>query len=248
MASTSLLMAGERDPKRRDEMENILDAATRASELTRRLLALGKRQPLQIAATNITSLIDSVVTMIRRVIPADIEIDVLNGHSLPMVLVDAGQVEQVLMNLCLNARDAMQGGGRLTIETEHVVINGDFTREHPWARPGRYVLLAVTDTGAGKSAEVLERVFEPFFTTKSAKGGTGLGLAVSRGIIEQHGGLLHAYSEPNIGTTFKVLFSVGRHWRDRIFPSTGSRLRLERADLRPFASWGPRGRARDHRK
>jgi CheY-like chemotaxis protein len=112
------------------------------------------------------------------------------------------------MNLALNARDAMPNGGRLTLETEQVVINGDYKRLHPWARAGRYVLLSVADTGTGMPPEVLERVFEPFFTTKAAGSGTGLGLAVTWGIVQQHGGMIHGYSELGVGTAFKVYLPV----------------------------------------
>jgi two-component system cell cycle sensor histidine kinase/response regulator CckA len=110
----------------------------------------------------------------------------------------------VVMNLCINAREAMPAGGKITIETEQVVLNGSFVQAHPWAKPGRYVLTTVTDTGGGMSREVQDRIFEPFFTTKKERGGTGLGLAVAYGIVRQHGGLLHCYSEVGVGTTFKV--------------------------------------------
>ena len=112
------------------------------------------------------------------------------------------------MNLVLNARDAMPGGGKITIETENVVINGDFIRNHPWARQGRYLLLSVTDTGEGIPPEVLERVFEPFFSTKEIGKGTGLGLATVYGIVQQHGGMIHAYSEIGKGSTFKVYLPI----------------------------------------
>jgi len=130
-------------------------------------------------------------------------VELIAGHHLPTVLGDAGQLEQVFLNLCLNARDAMPNGGRLTLETELVLLNGAYVRAHPWAKPGRYVLVSVTDTGTGMPKEVLERVFEPFFTTKGSEG-TGLGLAVSYGIVQQHGGMMHAYSELGVGSTFKV--------------------------------------------
>jgi len=208
IATASLLQADEADPLRHAEMQTILDASTRAGELTRRLLALGKRQSLQLTTGSVNELVSSVVSMLRRVIPADIEVFVISGHDLPSVAMDAGQIEQVLMNLSLNAKDAMPDGGRLSLETEHVVVSEEFVRDHPWARTGRYILLTATDTGQGMSPEVQNRVFEPFFTTKSSHQGTGLGLSVCRGIIEQHDGMIHVYSEPNVGTTFKIYLPV----------------------------------------
>jgi signal transduction histidine kinase len=209
MATTSMLMASEEDARRADDLRTVLDAAERAAELTRRLLALGRRQALQLTSVEMNDLISRTMDMVRRVVPASMAIDIVPGHKLPEVAADRHQLEQVLVNLCLNARDAMPEKGRLTIETEHVLINGEFVRDHPWAKPGRYVLITVTDTGTGMTREVLDRVFEPFFTTKAEGKGTGLGLAVCRGIVEQHGGLIHAYSEPEVGTSFKIYMPVG---------------------------------------
>lgn len=208
MASASLLRHGEQNSDRADELMIIVEAAERAAELTGRLLTLGRRRPLALRATRMDDVIASVVQMMRRVIPSDISIAVVPGEALPTVLADGSQLEQVLMNLCVNARDAMPQGGRLTIESEHVVLNDGFQEQNPWAKPGRYVLLSVTDTGEGMSRETLGRVFEPFFTTKTEGRGSGLGLAVCMGIIEQHGGMLHAYSELAVGTTFKVYVPV----------------------------------------
>ncbi len=203
-ASASMLHEDEEDPARREELQVIRDAVARAAELTRRLLALGHRQPLMLAPADINATLDAAVTMLRRVIPADISIVLDAGADLPSMLAETSQIEQVLVNLCLNARDAMPGGGRLTIRSECTTLSAQFVEEHPWAREGRYVLVSVSDTGTGMAPEVAERVFEPFFTTKTEGRGTGLGLAVSRGIVEQHGGLIHLYSEVGIGTTFKL--------------------------------------------
>ena len=126
---------------------------------------------------------------------------------LPLVEGDASQLDQVFMNLCINAREAMPAG-KITIETEQVLLNGEFVAAHPWAATGRYVLVTVADTGTGMPKEVLERVFEPFFTTKKERGGTGLGLAVAYGLVRQHCGLLHCYSEPGVGTVFKIHLPV----------------------------------------
>jgi two-component system cell cycle sensor histidine kinase/response regulator CckA len=137
-------------------------------------------------------------------LPENIAIDLIPGHNLAAVSADATQLEQVIVNLCVNARDAMENGGRLTIETENILINGRYCETHPWAKPGRYVLLTVSDTGLGMTAEVRERAFEPFFTTKGAHQGTGLGLATVYGIVQQHGGMIQVYSELGEGTTFKL--------------------------------------------
>jgi len=191
-------------PEQRADVELIRDAEESASQLTQKLLMLGQKQPLRIETVDINSTVQGFMSLVRRLLPANIETDVIAGAALPKLQLDPFQLEQVLMNLALNARDAMPEGGRLTIETEQVVVNGDYRRAHPWARPGRYVMITVSDTGVGMPPAILERVFEPFFTTKSQGEGTGLGLAVTWSIIQQHGGMIHAYSEVGIGTAFKV--------------------------------------------
>jgi len=142
--------------------------------------------------------------MLRRLLPESITISLLPGHNLATVSADPSQLEQVIVNLCVNARDAMEHGGLLTIETENILIDGRFREVHPWARHGSYVLLSVTDTGVGMTAEVRERAFEPFFTTKGAYRGTGLGLSTVYGIVQQHDGMIQVESEPGIGSTFKI--------------------------------------------
>ncbi|CAN5897341.1 hypothetical protein BH11MYX4_BH11MYX4_24030 [soil metagenome] len=208
LATTSMLSADEEDPVRRDDLQVITDAVERAAELTRRLLALGQRQPLRLVASDSSAILRSVVGLLRRVIPADISVDLLTREELPAILAEPSQIEQVITNLCLNARDAMPAGGRITITTESMAIGEAFVAEHPWARAGQYVLVRVTDSGTGMAKDVVERIFEPFFTTKSEGRGTGLGLAVCRGIVEQHGGLLHVYSELGVGSTFNVYLPV----------------------------------------
>ena len=203
-ASASLLDHGEPDPHRRAELQCIREAVFRAAELTRRLLALGQRQPLMLQPADVNAVLAAVVGLLRRVIPADIAIELKAGTELPSIRAEASQIEQVLVNLCLNARDAMPTGGRIAIASESTTLSRGFVDEHPWAREGRYVLISVSDTGTGIAPEIAERVFEPFFTTKPDGRGTGLGLAVSRGIIEQHGGLMHVYSEVGVGSTFKL--------------------------------------------
>ena len=144
------------------------------------------------------------VALLRRVIGEQIEVRVLTAPDLRVTLADPTQIEQVLMNLCLNARDAMPDGGQLIIETQNVEIDEEYCRVHPYARQGSYVLLAVSDTGVGMDAATTERVFEPFFTTKEVGKGTGLGLATVYGVVKQHGGFIHLYSELGKGTTFRI--------------------------------------------
>jgi len=197
----------ESDPAVRDGLlQDGLRASQNAADLTRQLLVFSRRQPLHESAIDLNSLLTDTIKLLRRLIPESIAIDFIEGHRLPPILGDRGQIEQVVLNLCINARDAMPSGGRLVIETESVLINGRFRETHPWARPGRYVLLSVSDSGIGMSAETMEKIFEPFFTTKEE--GTGLGLATAYAIVNQHGGLLHPYSEPGKGSTFKVYLPV----------------------------------------
>jgi CheY-like chemotaxis protein len=165
---------------------------------------MGRQQSLRFVSVQINPLLHNLVSMLRRLLPENITIDLIPGAQIPSVSADASQLDQVFMNLCLNARDAMPSGGRLTIETELVVLNGPYIEANPWAKPGRYVLITVNDTGHGMPPDVQERVFEPFFTTKASTSGTGLGLAVAAGVIEQHGGMINCYSEVEVGTTFKV--------------------------------------------
>jgi CheY-like chemotaxis protein len=153
---------------------------------------------------DLNDVVGSMMKMLSRLIGEHIRIDFVAGHRLGNVYADRGQMEQVLMNLCVNARDAMPDGGILTLETENVLVNGEYLRHHPWAKPGRFVLLSVTDTGIGMDAETLSKIFEPFYTTKEAGKGTGLGLATVYGIVQQHEGMIHPYSEPGKGTAFKI--------------------------------------------
>jgi CheY-like chemotaxis protein len=161
-----------------------------------------------------------LLELARRILPETIGIDFIEGSGLPLVEGDGSQIDQVLMNLFINARDAMGEGGRLTVETEQVLINGGYVETHPWAKSGRYVLITVTDTGVGMSREVLEHVFEPFFTTKGQRAGTGLGLAVAYGIVRQHRGMLQCYSEVGVGTTFKIYLPT----IERLASTVGTKL------------------------
>ncbi len=192
------------DTPLREDLEEIRKAADRASSLTRQLLAFSRKQVLAPHDVSIRELIQGVERMTRRVIGEDIELETRFSPGLDTVFIDSGQMEQVLLNLVVNARDAMPGGGRLTISTGSVEPDELFIARHPEARPEPYVVVEVSDTGCGMTREVLQRVFEPFFTTKEAGKGTGLGLATVYGTIQQSGGFITVYSEPNLGTTFKL--------------------------------------------
>jgi signal transduction histidine kinase/ActR/RegA family two-component response regulator len=204
--SSEELARGPLTAPQRADLELIRDSERSASKLTQKLLVLGRKQALVKDSVDINEIVISFNRLLSRLLPASIEIDFIAGAGLPRLQLDGSQLEQVLMNLAINARDAMPAGGRLIIETEQVVVNGDYRRAHPWAKSGRYVLLTVSDTGVGMLPEVRERLFEPFFTTKSTGEGTGLGLAVVWGIVQQHGGMIHCYSEIGHGTAFKIYF------------------------------------------
>ena len=192
-----------------DDLDEILRGAERATALTRQLLSFSRRQIMQPKTLDLNALIENLLKMLRRVLGADIHLEWLPGTHLGSIHADGGMMEQILMNLCVNARDAMHdGGGALTIETQNVLINSDYCASHAWARPGRFVLLSVTDTGTGMDTELLAHIFEPFFTTKSEGRGTGLGLATVYGIVKQHQGMIGAYSEPGKGSTFKVYLPI----------------------------------------
>jgi signal transduction histidine kinase/CheY-like chemotaxis protein len=185
-------------------VSDVLSAADRGTKLSRELLAMGRKQAQSLEALDVNARLGALLQLLKRLFPANLSVDLIAGAHLPTVLSDVSQFDQVFMNLSVNARDAMPEGGRLTIESEQVVLNGEYVAAHPWAKAGRYVVITVSDTGLGMPADVVERVFEPFFTTKDASIGTGLGLAVAYGIVQQHGGMMHAYSEVGVGSTFKV--------------------------------------------
>jgi nitrogen-specific signal transduction histidine kinase len=208
-ASVGFIASGPLTEAQRDDLALIADAEKSASHLTKKLLVLGRQEPPSLESADLNAVVRDFLRLLERVLPASIRTDFVAGDALPKVEIDRHQIEQVLMNLALNARDAMPGGGRITLETQKVVINGEYRRAHPWARSGRYLLLTVTDTGTGMPPEVVERIFEPFFTTKPPGAGTGLGLAVTWGIVQQHGGMVHCYSEPGRGTSFKVYLPAG---------------------------------------
>ena len=194
---------GPRDPIAQF-LRDVGDAASCAASLTRQLLAFSRRQLIEPKVVNLNGLVGNLQRMLSRLIGEDIAIELHLAGDLGAVRLDPGQFEQVIVNLTVNARDAMPKGGRFTIETANIELDEDYCRMHREVNPGPYVSLAVTDSGEGMSSEVLSRIFEPFFTTKPQGEGTGLGLSVIFGVVKQAGGTIETYSEPGHGTTFKI--------------------------------------------
>jgi two-component system cell cycle sensor histidine kinase/response regulator CckA len=198
------LMDLKQDDPGRENLEEIQKAADKASDLVRQLLAFSRRQMMEIKVVDLNTLLRNLEKMLGRVIGEDIELVTILAENLRSIKVDPGQVEQVIMNLAVNAKDAMPSGGKLTIETANVELDEEYVHKHIAAKPGHYVMLSVSDAGVGMSPEIKERVFEPFFTTKEKGKGTGLGLSTIYGIVKQSGGNIWVYSEPGQGTTFKI--------------------------------------------
>lgn len=188
------------------DVEEIRKAAQRAADLTRQLLLFSRQQVIARKVIDLNEVLSGVSKMVKRIVGEDVDLVSVPATGLGRVLADPSSVEQVIMNLVVNARDAMPTGGRLTIETANVDLDGEYAREHLGAAPGPHVMLAVSDTGIGMDSATQARIFEPFFTTKDAGKGTGLGLSTVFGIAQQSGGTVWVYSEPGLGTTFKVFF------------------------------------------
>ncbi|HJX31014.1 MAG TPA: PAS domain S-box protein, partial [Thermodesulfobacteriota bacterium] len=199
----SLLGLREGDPLR-ENLQEIEKAADRAANLTRQLLAFGRRQILEMKVLNLNFIVSDLEKMLHRVIGEDIELKTILADDLGMVKVDPGQIEQVIVNLAVNAKDAMPHGGNLTLETANVELDEEYAGPHIAVIPSLYVMLAISDTGVGMSKEVREQIFDPFFTTKGKGKGTGLGLSTVYGIVKQSGGSIWVYSEVGHGTTFKI--------------------------------------------
>jgi PAS domain S-box-containing protein len=207
MGYSELSLSGlsDNDPIR-ENIKNVYDSGEKAAQLTRQLLAFSRKQILEMKNLDLAGTVVNMGKFLSRMIGEDVNLEVKNSGKMPNIKADPVQIEQIIMNLVVNARDAMPNGGQLSMEIAEVELEEDLSRGHEELEPGAYVTLTVTDTGVGMTDEVRERVFEPFFTTKKIGKGTGLGLATVYGIVKQHNGHIFAFSEPGEGTTFKVYF------------------------------------------
>jgi two-component system cell cycle sensor histidine kinase/response regulator CckA len=204
--SELLLDAIRGDDRMTHKVAQIQKAADRATALTRQLLAFSRMQVLQPKVVDLNTIVADMGRLLPRLIGEDIDLRIVCGEHLGRIKADPGQIEQVLMNLAVNARDAMPDGGKLVIATENAELDQAYARRHPAIAPGRYIMLSVSDTGLGMDAETQAHIFEPFFTTKEQGKGTGLGLATVYGVVKQSGGYIWVYSEPGQGTSFKLYF------------------------------------------
>ena len=207
-------------------VEHILSSSERAATLVHSLLAFSRKQTLSVKQVKINDLVQSVSKLLGRLLGEDIILEtVLTNHD-PLVMVDAGQIDQILFNLATNARDAMPGGGHLTMTTGVAAIDDTYIKEHGYGLAGDYALITVSDTGAGMDKTTQERIFEPFFTTKEVGKGTGLGLSTAYGIVKQHNGFINCYSEPGKGTTFKIYLPLLESDEKAEDEKTGKRIEL----------------------
>ncbi len=193
-----------------EKIKEIESAAQKARNLTRQLLTFSRKIDTEYKQIDLNHLIVKTKKLLTRMLPKTISIDLILSQDLKPLFVDPNQIEQALVNLCLNARDAMPEGGTITIETKNVYLDESFCKLHGIKLPGEYIFLSVTDHGIGMDKDVIDHIYEPFFTTKDVGQGTGLGLSIAYGVVENHGGQIICYSEPGVGTTFKIYLPVNR--------------------------------------
>jgi CheY-like chemotaxis protein len=209
LGSVDLINFKKNLPKNLEKhIAQIKNAAQLSAALTGQLLAFGRRQMLEKTAINLNTIVSNIQKMLDRLIGENIQLTTRLSPELKQINADFGQMEQIVMNLAVNARDAMPAGGNLQLKTENVVIDKAYCHQTTYAIPGEYVCLTVEDSGAGMDREMMDKIFDPFFSTKGPGHGTGLGLSVVYGVVKQHQGWINVYSEPNHGTTFKVYLPV----------------------------------------
>jgi two-component system cell cycle sensor histidine kinase/response regulator CckA len=202
--SNLLQMKMDTDDPLKLYVDQILASSQKATNLTRSLLAFSRKQAIELKPLKMPTILKGIEKLLRRLLPEDIELRIISSAPDTIIMADIGQMDQVLLNLATNARDAMPKGGRLTVETKEVELDNRFKKVHRFGEPGRYALVSVTDTGIGMDERTKAKIFEPFFTTKEVGKGTGLGLAIVYGIIKQHDGYVTVTSEPGQGTTFQI--------------------------------------------
>ena len=241
-----LLAAKKPGDSEYEDLQKICSAGRRGAELVRGLLTLGRKAQSKPAPLNLNRSVEQSTMLLERTIVKMLEIEVILEEDLAIIHADPTQMDQILMNLAVNARDAMPRGGRLTIETKNVVLDKEYCRSQVEAREGPHVMLRVTDTGLGMDEETRERIFEPFFSTKDPGRGTGLGLAMVFGIVKQHGGHITCESQPGHGTTFRIYFPVSEgepaqvDVSDDLAQLTGSETILLVDDEEPVRNLGQR--------
>ncbi len=201
-----LLARGPADGPTTKGLKEIANAARRAAALTRQLLMFSRKQVIQPKVLDLNAVLQNLANMLMRLLGEDVRLESSYAPNLPQIEADTGMLEQVVMNLAVNSRDAMPKGGQLSLGTASVEIDEGYASQHPESRPGTFVRLTVTDTGCGMDRQTLDRIFEPFFSTKEVGKGTGLGLATVYGIVKQHRGWIEVSSQPGCGTTFKIYF------------------------------------------
>jgi nitrogen-specific signal transduction histidine kinase len=204
--SECLLARSQADPATASPLKQISDAAKRAAALTRQLLMFSRKQVIQTKVLDLNAVLQNLANMLLRLLGEDVTLQTAYCPHLPQIEADTGMLEQIVMNLAVNSRDAMPRGGKLFLSTSTADIDEKYSSQHPDSRPGKFVCLTVTDTGFGMDRKTLDRIFEPFFSTKEVGKGTGLGLATVYGLVKQHQGWIDVTSEVGVGTTFKIFF------------------------------------------